>query len=314
MTPKAHHRSAKKTNSQHNFEFDAIHFKIISHIETCQSLAEVAKHLGVTRSAISQRLEYMEDVCGMPLALRRPLKLTEAGIIFLKFAKTVYADQTTLKLDISKLRSDEQILKVIAIGSILIDDATPALAATMHEFIHLQATQIEGNADEIIEAIATGEADIGLIGIETKTPGLIFERYRTTQAVLLAHKTHPLCQHQRVKLLDAIPYRIVELPENNLLMKRLIAAQILQRVLIRHSFKAPNLEIAAHYASTTDMGLCITLENVAHRYVRCHDARVIYLDEPWIYFDLFTLTREIELRSEVMNNFISELRLRHQSS
>lgn len=310
MTPKAHHRSAKKANSPHNFEFDAIHFKIISHIETCQSLAEVAKHLGVTRSAISQRLDYMEDVCGIPLAHRRPLKLTEAGLIFLKHAKTVYADQTTLHLDISKLRSTEYTLKIIAGGSILIDEASPALAATMREFIHLQAIQIEGGADEIIEAVTTGKADIGLIDISPKKPGLIFEKYRTTRAVLLMHRTHPLSQYKELTLRDVASYRMVELPQNNLIMDRMSTADLMQHFHFLYYYKAPNLEVAAHYACTTEMGLCVTLEHIATRYARHYDAHIAYLDEPWVYINLYTLTREIALRSEAMNHFISELRLR----
>lgn len=311
MTPKAH-QLPLKNNNLHEFKFDAIHFKIISHIETCQSLAEIAKKLSVTRSAISQRLAEMEDICKITLAHRKPLQLTEAGELFLSFAKETHRNQDALKLKLSKLRSTDITLRVMAVDSILIGDATPVMTDTLREFIHLNAVLMEGNGDEIARAVLENKTDIGLIDAESKksTQGLIFDKYRSAQIVLLANKDHPLCSKTRIKLEEMISYRAVDLPDSNFIMHRLRGVQLMRDVYIHFSFRVPNLEIAAHRACTSDGGLCFTLEDIAKRHARVYDAKIVYLDEPWVFLDFYTITREIERRSEAMNYFISLLRKR----
>lgn len=56
------------------------------------SFERAAQRLAVTQSAVSQRLRALETQCGRPLVVRsRPLRLTEAGSVLLRYARQMQA-------------------------------------------------------------------------------------------------------------------------------------------------------------------------------------------------------------------------------
>lgn len=303
----------QQTNPQKSYNLSAIDLKIIYLISKEQNLSDVAKQLGITLGAVSQRLRAMEEKFDMPLAIRKPLQLTEAGEIALKFCQAVNREYEQMLLDMANLRSDDGSLRVIAIGSVLIDDAIPALRDTSREFIHLKTVQMEGTASEIVDAVRLGKADIGLVGMKQNIPGLVFEIYRSAQCVCLMHKDHPLKSHSELTLAEIAAYPMPDLPITNLLAQRLNTAEMISKVLIKSSHRTPNLEIAATYAASTPNGICITLDSIAKRYAQQYEAHIATINAPWATFDIYTVTREIERRSGSMTLFINKLRQRYRN-
>lgn len=304
----------KKTRKGLKNDFDAVDLRIFLNIEGATRLGDVAAKVGISKQAVSIRIAQLESIFGIALIQHDPIRLTEAGHYFKSYAERDEEARQRLLLDFASLKSNAGFLRVVAVSSVLIDDANAVLAETQAEFIHLTAILIEGASAKIIQLIKEGKADIGLIGQESKTEGLVFERYRTTQAVLLTHKNHPLSNYRNIKLKDLEPFRIVSLPPQNLLNQKIIAAQMTFNALIRSSHTAPDMEIASQYASTIPLGATIVLEDVAKRYSQFYDAKIVYFKEPWRHFDLFTVTREIERRSEAMTFFINKLRQKYRST
>lgn len=295
-------------------DFDAIDLRIFLSIDEATTLGDVASKLGLSVPAISVRISKLEEALDIALIQHNPLRTTEAGRFFKQYAENESAAKRKLLLDIAGLKSDAGSLRVIAIPSVLIDIAYPILAETRHEFIHIDTTFIDGAATKIIEYVQDGRADIGLIGRDAKIEGLVFERFRTTQSVLLMHGDHPLRELNAARLKDVEPFPLVSLPETSLLAQRIIAAQISTGTILSSSHAAPDIELAALYASTTPMGLCIALEDVAKRYVTNYAAKIVYFSEPWRFFELYTVTREIERRSDAMTFFINKLRQKYKDT
>lgn len=302
----------KKSRKGPKHNFDSVDLRIFLNMHGVVKLEDVAEKIGISKQAVSTRLSKLELAFGIALIQHNPLRLTEAGEYFRSYAEKDDEARRRLLLDFASLKSNGGFLRVVAISSVLIDDANPVLAETQNEFIHLTATLIEGAAAKIIELVKEGKADIGLIGKESKIEGLVFERYRTTEAALLVHPNHPLAEYSKIRLKHLEPFRIVSLPLSNLLNQKVVGAQMTFNALIRSSHTAPDMEIASQYASTTPMGATIVLEDVAKRYSQFYGAKVVYFDEPWRQFELYTVTREIELRSEAMTYFINKLRKRYK--
>ena len=64
-----------------------------------QGFERAAQRLSITQSAVSQRLRTLEAQVGQPLVVRsRPLRLTEAGKVLLRFARQLQA----LRVDVAR--------------------------------------------------------------------------------------------------------------------------------------------------------------------------------------------------------------------
>lgn len=302
----------RKSRKGLKHDFDAVDLRIFLSIDEATTLNDVSAKLGISKQAISMRISQLEEIFGIQLIQHTPLRLTEAGRLFHKFAENDEEAKRKLALDMASLKSNDGFLRIVAISSILIDDANPVLAETQSEFIHLTASLIEGASARIIQLVRDGGADIGLIGKESKIEGLVFEKYRTTEAALLVHATHPLAIAKQIRLKDLEPYRVVSLPKTNLLDQRIVAAQMATGALIRSAHTAPDMEIASQFAANTHLGATIVLKDVARRYAQFYGAKIVNFSEPWRHFDLYTVTREIERRSEAMTFFINKLRQKYR--
>lgn len=80
-------------------EFDPAALDCLAALADEQGFERAAQRLTITQSAVSQRLRSLEAQVGQPLVVRsRPLRLTEAGKVLLRFARQMQA----LRVDVAR--------------------------------------------------------------------------------------------------------------------------------------------------------------------------------------------------------------------
>src|SRR5262249_49937978 len=80
-------------------EFDPAALDCLAALADEQGFERAAQRLAITQSAVSQRLRALETQVGQPLVVRsRPLRLTEAGKMLLRFARQLQA----LRVDVAR--------------------------------------------------------------------------------------------------------------------------------------------------------------------------------------------------------------------
>jgi LysR family transcriptional regulator (chromosome initiation inhibitor) len=80
-------------------EFDPAALDCLAALADEQGFERAAQRLSITQSAVSQRLRGLEAQVGQPLVVRsRPLRLTEAGKVLLRFARQLQA----LRVDVAR--------------------------------------------------------------------------------------------------------------------------------------------------------------------------------------------------------------------
>ena len=80
-------------------EFDPAALDCLAALADEQGFERAAQRLSITQSAVSQRLRSLETQVGQPLVVRsRPLRLTEAGKVLLRFARQLQA----LRVDVAR--------------------------------------------------------------------------------------------------------------------------------------------------------------------------------------------------------------------
>ncbi len=80
-------------------EFDPAALRCLAALADERGFERAAQRLSITQSAVSQRLRALEAQVGQPLVVRsRPLRLTEAGKVLLRFARQLQA----LRVDVAR--------------------------------------------------------------------------------------------------------------------------------------------------------------------------------------------------------------------
>lgn len=295
-------------------DFDANDLRIISYIQSGARLSFIASKLGLSVGRISQKITKMEAICGTMLVYRSGgMKLTGAGMILFEMAQK--KDQIELEFiqRLDRHKSDHGQLRIIAISSILIDDLPDVLDMVRKEFPHLRIKLTAATADDIIQGVLSGEADVGLVGLSKRVDGLIFSPYKRERICLLTNANHPLATLDEVLFAQAASrHPFIEMDPSSMLSNMMGAASVHGRVIPSYSMRASNAEVAAQMAASSTFGLAFTLENIAKRYAKLHGAKIIYLKDSWASVEVAICTKDIGARTEAQTYFLRKLKAKFQ--
>ena len=173
------------------------------------SIREAAEELHVAQSALSRRIQKLEDELGAPLFERhaRGVALTSAGEILLSFA------QTSLR-QVERVRSEVEALKGLRRGTVhvysiesLVPHLLPRVIARFgarYPGINFDVT-IDGS-DRVIAAVREGRTDIGIAFYPPADPELatVFKVREPLVATMSAQ--HPLAGKAKVSLAECAAY------------------------------------------------------------------------------------------------------------
>jgi DNA-binding transcriptional LysR family regulator len=291
-------------------DLDADDLRIISHIANGQTMSVIARKLGVTPQRISQRITRMEKIYKTALVHRKGgLSLTQAGLLLLPLAQTMEREVIAVKKNLAALQSDHGQLRIIAITSAILDHVPLALKNVLKEYKHLRVTLTHGTADQIIKAVETDKADVGLIGMTRQVDGLTFMPYRRERLYLLTHPDHPLAQKDAMNFSEASEYGFIDLDNSNIMSTLLNAGEMRTRIVLNRTIRASDLEIAAHYACQ-DFGITMTLQSIAERHQRNGLGKAIRLKDNWASVEIASCTKKVSRQSAAIRFFLSELEKR----
>jgi len=168
------------------------------------SFSAAADELYITQSSISKLIIALEKELGVPLFDRskRKIALTEAGEIFLKFARTLNNDYQVMMVDIGKYKTTPNF-SIIAIPVIAQYGITTHMAHFKNAYPHLNFTLDEREAISILPALQNHQYDLAFIRDYT-LDGEIYSCLKIARDELqvLVSKSHRLAGRQSVSLAE----------------------------------------------------------------------------------------------------------------
>ena len=178
------------------------HLKVFRDIAQSRSISEAAELNQISQSAASQSLKSLEKLCGVGLVDRdrRPLRLTDAGAIYLEASRDIIRRYEELESQLaSHKRETGSVVRVACIYSIGLYE----MARLREEFVksHKGARiQLEYmRPDKIYEALEQDRADLGLVSYPASTRELRAIDWRLEQMVFVCHPSHSLAGSKIIK-------------------------------------------------------------------------------------------------------------------
>ncbi|MGH1414943.1 MAG: LysR family transcriptional regulator [Pelagimonas sp.] len=163
------------------------------------SFHAAAEQLNLSQSAITRRVQKLEQALDSSLFERstRAVKPTLAAKRLQSRAEGILQDakETTRAMRDESVAFDHQrgaIVTVATIPTIVTDVLIPAIQTLRKTGSGARIRLIDGSANEVAEAVATGEADFGLCSIPMLEPATRFEPLLDDQIMLAVPQEHPL--------------------------------------------------------------------------------------------------------------------------
>ena len=213
------------------------HLKLLSHVvEVARSgsIRKAAERLNLTPSAMNRRIQDLEAEIGTPLFERRPrgVKLTTAGEMFVRYARSQIADAERMKSQVEDLRGLRRGPIQIACSQALAFDFLASRIATFqraHSKVVFDLKVMDH--DRALAALAAYEVDLALVYRPAIWPTLRVIASIPQRLVVITRSDHPLAAKKTVRLSECVDYPAA-LPD-----RTLSGRQVLDEVATRRELR-----------------------------------------------------------------------------
>lgn len=184
-------------------------------IANLQSFSAAAKTTGLSQPSLSRLLKQLETDMGVLLIDRynRPLQMTEAGRFFYDKVSALLTELDTITSMTQRLSAPSTTLNIGFVPSVLYGLLPEIIATLKQNSSHLSA-DIDVNLKDIssyqqIEALKSGEIDIGFSRFPHKDPWIQQILLRHERYVVALPKAHPLAHIPEQRLIDLANNRLI---------------------------------------------------------------------------------------------------------
>jgi DNA-binding transcriptional LysR family regulator len=181
--------------------YDLPDLRLVAAIADGGSLTRGAEQLHLAPSSASHRLTQLERSLGTPLFNRhaRGLSLTAAGESLLRHARQVFAQLEQMHADLAPYASGLHSQVTIFANTNAINCFLPNdLGNFLHAHPTLRISLEEQPSPTIVQAVASGQVDLGVVAADGRLSGLDCCPYRHDRLVLIVPATHPLAGQQPI--------------------------------------------------------------------------------------------------------------------
>lgn len=289
--------------------FDLIDMELIAILSQELSLSAAAQRIGISASAVSQRLTRMENLAGHKLVHRPgPMRLTKAGERLLKAALAIKREYRALEDDLSALYAGGGSIRIMANASLMIDDLPTVLEGLRGIRPDLHIELAEGSIQEITKSVLDGATDAGLLVGKQNVDGLRFIPYKRDRICIIAPLSHPIAQHRAVSFKDAAAHSFIGVDSTKPITAIISGAERKERLHINYAMHVTSSELQAHMVAETTIGIALAPESIARRFAATHPIRLVQLLDDWASGEFVICVSDIGTMSPACMDFVRLLR------
>ena len=177
--------------------FDLTDLKLFVHIAESGSITAGAQLAHLALPSASARIRGMEEALDIPLLQRgrRGAELTEAGRTLLHHARAIARQVEDMHADLAEFSTGlKGQVRLLCNTSAMTEFLPEALAAFLAGHPQLSIDLEERLSRDIVQAVADGAADIGIITDAVDSSGLQTLPFRDDPLVLVMARSHPLAK------------------------------------------------------------------------------------------------------------------------
>lgn len=213
------------------------HLRLLTHVvEVARtgSIRRAAELLNLTPSAMNRRIQDLEAEIGTPLFERRPrgVKLTTAGEMFVRYARSQIADAERMRSQVEDLRGLRRgPIQIACSQALALDFLALRVAAFQKKHPKVVFDLKVMDHERALAALAAYDVDLALVHRPTMWPSLRVIASIPQRLVVITRPDHPLAAKKMLRLSDCVDYPAA-LPD-----RTLSGRQILDEVTTRRDLR-----------------------------------------------------------------------------
>lgn len=272
--------------------FDLLDLELFAHVLDAGSITHGARRVHLALPSASARIRLMEKTIGAPLLTRgrRGVTATPAGQLLLRHARTVLHQIARMHGDLTKyadglVATIRLLANTASVATTLPADLVTFLVAHPNIDVDLE----ERPSHAIVQAIAEGRADIGIVASSVNLGRLDRIVLRDDQLVLLTPTIHRLAQREQVRFDECIGHPFIGLGEGSALQEHLEdhAQPLGHRPHYR--VRLPSVEAVCRTVAA-GVGLSVLSAAAVRRWQEMYPVATIPLSDSWAARQLLLCT------------------------
>lgn len=198
--------------------FDLADLRAFLAVADLGSFRAASESLHLSQSAVSRRLDKLEDALGVELLTRttRKLELTTVGRTFVPKARAVLDELENALVGIADSATRISGEVTVACVPSAVGHFLPSVIREFHRLHpNIRVRLIDESSADLLLSVANGDADLGLTYIGSQEPDIEFEALLEDPFVVACPLDHPLARRRRVTWAEVAQHDYVSLAQGS---------------------------------------------------------------------------------------------------
>ncbi len=190
-------------------------FKVFHTVAKRLSFTKAASDLFITQPAVSKHIQELEQYFKVPLFNRKgnQIQLTAQGKVLLEYTEQLLNIYRNMEFDMNSFSNQQKGLLHLGASSTISQYVIPSVLADFHKkYQEVNVRLMNGNTEQIEQALLNNDIDIGIIEGQSKNKDIKYVEYVKDEIVLVSNTQHILAKkpYLTINELKKIPLLVRE--------------------------------------------------------------------------------------------------------
>lgn len=294
--------------------FDLVDLKLFLHVAEARSITHGAERANLALASASARIRGMEEVLGVPLLVRnrRGVLLSPAGECLLEHARLIVQQVERLRGDLSGFaRGLSGSVRLLSNTAALSEHLPRYLASFLATNPAISVDVEERESADIVQAVASGAADIGIASEAVLSDALERFPFREDRLVLVVPRgdrpSHRLVRARQASFADVVGRDFVGLSRDTALQRHLAGHAARLGTTMKVRARVTGFDAVCRMVES-GAGIAIVPETSARRCRRTMKIDVIGLRDTWARRRLAICVRRLDALPAGAQRLVTHLR------
>jgi DNA-binding transcriptional LysR family regulator len=288
---------------------DLVTLSLFVAVAECGNLTRAAEREHLAVSAISKRIAELEALVGIELLQRLPrgVVLTPAGQSLLRHARLMLQQLDQLESELAEYAGGVKgHVRLHAVASALVQFLPADLEGFVARYPGVRLSLEERTGPAVLQAVADGSADLGIVSTQWPLQGLASYPYRSDRLMLGVPPGHPLARRKSVRFARALEHPFVGPHADSSIAKLMTEAARACGKPLDQRIQASSFDAMCRLVET-GLGITLLPGGVLAPQAAAGRLCVVPLNEPWAQRDLVIIVRHADAAGAITRSLIDHL-------